>query len=1188
MYTAKFTHEGSGLLLTSVIIQESEKYSFEYDPTTFKRGDMVDWWGFYNGKDNSYRLCPTIRTVSSINNGEIIYGADRSVDPEKMKACILTKAIYPTGGYVEWEYETHKFKPQSVPPWVSRYIVNEQPLSEGGGLRVKSITMKESPTADKRVKNYVYGKNGDGLAVVTSVPALHTFITESPHLCVRYGNSYINTTIDKCMTVNLHSDYLTGENGSYSIWYDKVTEIDGEGKTEYVFEKLCPKNAVSRNWGEVYPWEIYDVFSKGPVETSRTVYKSTSSGYVAVEKTENIYTVSKDFNLGSLDNFSVKRTCLVLYPSEFAPDFGPSRYRILGLMDWQYNEGQHPLPPFDDKRMIDRDGSEMEWFEGIDYSIEPYSEQLVGKKVTQYFDNIQRIVRERYEYLPRTNLMSVKVISDGTDSIRTEFSYKDHFNTVVDMAMKARNICGVVMGIKETVGTRTSGYSMEMAQFGSTFRPTRIWRERGNTRWNNGTYEYNTKGMLTKLTTTSGNVTQWTRDTYGYPLRMMTGSGLMTSKAAWEHLVGVISLTTPSGATYRFTYDDAGQLTEASLNSKVQTRHSYRIDQDGKNKILTSFYTSEGTYLDRTEFFDGLGRPWLTQDKQPDGTYLTSLSEFDIMGRPLRKWAPVAMSYSSPSVASIKNAAESYYSDDHAYTSYAYEPSQRELPTSITRPGSAWHNAGKAARIKYHTNNSAYPCPRYKATDTGVESKGNYPQGILTVEESIDEDGIKVEIYKDLRGLTVARRESDLVTAFVYDDYGDLRYILPPGVSGTHKRTDTDMQQLAYWYDYDSRGRMVTRKFPGIKAARYLYDPADRLVAEQSAHHPSGTWRFYGYDAADRPVLALDCTVTDTQATTFASVCRTASLGSSGSFRGYLLAGAPSGAKVVWAKYYDKYDFVTLNSLGDDFKWKAPGQLPSYNTHGSSIGLLTGVYTGEGFESYHYNSDGNLMQRYATGFNRGRQNVFYGYDGQPVKTESAYPSEGWPALTSTIAYDKAGRVISTSVTQGGASDGCTATIASAYNSVGLLSGLTLGAATRSFTYDVNGWLKSSVTKIGSIQRTEKLLYADGTYPRYNGNISAKLLTAGRYDYMYDDNNRLTTARFSGGTNGADFSAAYDYDERGNITSLSRKGVIDKAGTRETFGLLDELSIDYTGNRLSSVSALTDALPFDGLTGVGLD
>ena len=32
-----------------------------------------------------------------------------------------------------------------------------------------------------------------------------------------------------------------------------------------------------------------------------------------------------------------------------------------------------------------------------------------------------------------------------------------------------------------------------------------------------------------------------------------------------------------------------------------------------------------------------------------------------------------------------------------------------------------------------------------------------------------------------------------------------------------------------------------------------------------------------------------------------------------------------------------------------------------------------------------------------------------------------------------------------------------------------------------------------------------------------------------------------------------------------INSLSRKGVIDKAGTKETFGLLDELRMDYSGN-----------------------
>lgn len=1183
IYNARFIHEENSLLLTSVIIQNSEKYSFEYNPTTFKRGDMVDWWGFYNGKDNHYQLSPTIKTVSTINRGDIIYGADRTIDRDKMKACILTKATYPTGGYVKWEYEPHKFKPQTVPYWVSRYIVNEQPLSEGGGLRVTSITMKESPTAEERVKKYIYGNNGDGMAVVTAVPGLHTFITESPHLCLRYDYS-IFLTIDKCITVNLHSDYLTGENGNYSIWYDHVTEIDSEGKTEYTFEKLTPKNIGSRLWGEVYPWEIYDVFSKGPVETSRIIYKSDSSGYTTVEKTENIYNLNNNTDLGSIENFTIKRKCLVLYPSDYAPDYGSARYRMFYLMGWQHEAGE-PTPPEYNGYLVDRD--DMEWFEGVDYGIIPYSEQLVGKKVTYYFDNLHRVINERYEYLPGTSLITTKVISDGTDSIKTEFSYNDCFNTDIDMKMKARNICGIVTGIRETFGTSTIGYSMEMAQFGSTFRPTRIWRERGNTRWNNGIYEYDTKGRLTKYTTMSGNLTQWTRDIYGNPLKMVTGSGLMMSKATWEHLVGVTSLSIPSGTTYRFTYDESGRLTESFLNNKIQSRHSYHINQDGTSNIASSFYTSEEKYFGKTEFFDGLGRPWLTQNQQPDGTYLTSLSEFDIMDRPLRKWTSVAMTSASPSAENIKNAAVNYYNDDFAYTSYAFEPSQRELPTSSVRPGRVWHSEGKSIEVRNYTNQlrAAYSCPKYKVTDSGVEFDDNYQQGSLTIEETIDEDGITVETYKDLRGQIVARKENGLMTAFVYDNYGDLRYILPPGLSGTHKRTDPEMQQLAYWYDYDSRGRTVTRKLPGVKAARYLYDPADRLVAEHSAHHASGIWRFYGYDRADRLVLAVDCPVTDEQAITFASICRTASLDFSGTLSGYMITGIPTSAQIVWAKYYDNYQFIAINSLDDEFKWTAPSQLPAYNSHGGSLGLLTGVYTGQGFESYHYNSDGNLMQRYATGFNRGRQNIFYGYDGQPIKTESVYTSEGWPDLTSTIVYDDAGRVTSTSVTQGTDTSGYTASTTSVYNSIGQLSEITLGTATRSFTYDIHGWLKSSQTKVGNKQLSETLHYADGVNPCYNGNISAKQLPAGRYDYSYDKNNRLIMAKYSGDGSDSDFSASYSYDDRGNIISLTRKGIIDKAGGSETFGLLDDLTISYSGNQLKSVSASTEALPFDGITGV---
>lgn len=1188
IFSANLFHNDEGKLLSKVNVSNEGTYSFEYDPTTFSRGDMVDWWGFYNGKNNSYRLPPTLKMTQEVNNGNEIMGADRSVDTQKMRAYILTKAIYPTGGFVKWEYEPHRFPKQSPPIWLSNHLTNAVPLSEGGGLRVKTISMKEHTLSDtERIKTYSYGKGGNGLAQITAAPLLHTFLKETPHLCVRHHVGTINVTIDKCLSINTTSDYLTGNFSGFPIWYDCVTEFDAEGKTEYGFEKLCPMNQVMRTWGEAYPWCIYDIFSKGPVQTYYSEYKSTNSGYQLIKNTEFTYNLINNKDIKSFDNFTAKRNCLFLYPTVYAPDFGPDRYQIIGLMNWQYELGDHPQTPFDASRMIDRDN--IYWYEGVDYSIELHTEQLIKKRVTSYYDNIHSVINERYEYIPGTNLLSAKVISDNTDSIRTEYTYIDAYSIAINNAMKARNICGMLTGVKEITGNTTMGYSCETGQFGSTFRPKRIWMELNGTKWDNGIYEYDTKGLLAKFTSVSGNVTQWTRDSYGNPLTMSMASGRLVSKATWQNMIGISSLTAPSGIKQTFKYDDAGYLIESSLNSRVQRSYSYRINQDGQNRRTTANYISSEKHYDEISIFDGLGRLKVLLQQQPEGSYCASLTEFDIMGRAHRLWAPVSTLSSFPTSESIKSIATNYYGDSYAYTSYSYEESQRELPEASIRSGRAWHTTDKAAKIKYHTNThqGSFTCPRYRVTENGVEFKSNYQQGQLIVEETVDEDGITVEVYNDYRGLMVGRRENGLFTAFVYDNAGNLRYILPPGLSGTHSRTDIAMQQLAYWYDYDSRGRLVTKKFPGIKATRLLYDPANRLVAEQNAHHATGAWRFYGYDNADRQVIAIDCYVSDTQASTFASICRTAVLSSSGTLSGYILSGIPLGAEVVWAKYYDDYQFITYNSLSDEFNWKAISDLPSYNTHSSSsLGLQTGTYTGKGFESYHYNTDGNLMQSYSTGFDCGRHNIFYGYDGQPVKIESVYPKEGWPTLTTTLVYDEVGRLITRTITHGDGLLGRVATLTSSYNSIGQLSGLTLGAVSRNFTYDIHGWLKSSQTKVGDKHRSETLFYADGTNPCYNGNISAKQFTEGRYDYTYDNHNRLITARYSDNDSAKDFSTSYFYDDRSNITTLNRKGIIDKAGDSEIFGLLDNLNLSYSGNQLKSVDATTEALPFDEITGIG--
>ena len=56
----------------------------------------------------------------------------------------------------------------------------------------------------------------------------------------------------------------------------------------------------------------------------------------------------------------------------------------------------------------------------------------------------------------------------------------------------------------------------------------------------------------------------------------------------------------------------------------------------------------------------------------------------------------------------------------------------------------------------------------------------------------------------------------------------------------------------------------------------------------------------------------------------------------------------------------------------------------------SATGLLTGMYTGSGYEAYYYDSEGREVQRYATGYNRGRRCTAYNYDGTIASRTYSY------------------------------------------------------------------------------------------------------------------------------------------------------------------------------------------------------
>ena len=129
-----------------------------------------------------------------------------------------------------------------------------------------------------------------------------------------------------------------------------------------------------------------------------------------------------------------------------------------------------------------------------------------------------------------------------------------------------------------------------------------------------------------------------------------------------------------------------------------------------------------------------------------------------------------------------------------------------------------------------------------------------------------------------------------------------------------------------------------------------------------------------------------DFTMTDTQAATYASACRLSELTVGGAFAGYTMHGAPPRGQVVGASYYDNHDFITVNSLPPEFGFRyLAGIYGSARAGLVARGLLTGVYTGKGYEAYYYNLQGLLVQTYATGFNAGRVNTFYNTMGDVIK-----------------------------------------------------------------------------------------------------------------------------------------------------------------------------------------------------------
>ncbi len=295
----------------------------------------------------------------------------------------------------------------------------------------------------------------------------------------------------------------------------------------------------------------------------------------------------------------------------------------------------------------------------------------------------------------------------------------------------------------------------------------------------------------------------------------------------------------------------------------------------GQNYILSitpTVATTDVNYLpveqckQTVSYFDGLGRPLQTvlRGITPNKADLVSGIVYDNAGREAQKWLPAVVADNKGAyVSNYQNyAISSNYGDQYPYQQTNYEPSPLNRVTRQWGVGQDWRNAGRADSIVYLTNDGN-DVNRYTVDDNTVAYNGAYDAGQLYVTETRDEENHITREYKDKQGQVVLKRVIPVEnnrslyhdTYYISDDFGNLRFVLPPKLEGS---VDAN---LLNQYGYSSKGLLTGTKVAMLNntstqlITTIYYDDKARPVQTLATNNLSGyDYEYTAYNFTGQPI----------------------------------------------------------------------------------------------------------------------------------------------------------------------------------------------------------------------------------------------------------------------------------------------------------------------------------------------